>query len=817
MGFIVFLGLAETSSYAQEYEEGSSETVSLIYENSLASVYRLPPKETLEKASEKVASLILQQLAQKGLANIITEVTSVLVSKLGGLFLTFITEMPEVGIPTRVDMLVLAGNDVTNAVQTYRDFLPLIIVAAGDCFDYGILLTCKHSAKLFEWEVVRQDELLDLEELSALYQKGLLRYGDRFLVLPKEPLRLPIAGKYRLVTKAWCESEGNCSYELQVVEVVREQLEYTYPSRTSPSATVTTLYLSELYGDKNTYQKCFTTTAPAIPDLLDPDSMKSDFLAIWLEARTQEFEQFNSKEIYYKAWVTKMYHGLRACSDEKELLNKLPDILYHAFAESEFSLTSRLSMVADQGRLFLLIKENGEYKFDSEFPHWSSLYPYSNNKNVQYELTKYALELIAKVCRNHYQTHDFYPLNLEELKDTPVEIASVPLAEIAPFCPPFTLGEILSEVSYFGTYHYFLFDDGFIVYSPGPDQDDDGASIEFTWQQGFGSDGDIVLASSPDVYQHFRKKQSQKALSSGLVYIRLNEQGYEEYRNLKDDSIMVKIPAGEFLMGSTEEQIVEVAHNLGWSKDFFKSELPLHKVYLDAYYIDKYEVTSKQFKQFIEATGYITDIEKQGRAWWLDWRIEGINWRHPEGPQSNITVWRMNYPVVYVTLNDARAYAKWAGKRLPTEAEWEKASRGNLVEKLYPWGDKYPNGNQCNFADKNTDFDWSDKTFDDGYKYNAPVGKYVPNSYGLYDIAGNVWEWCSDLYDGEYYSHSPYENPHSRVSSPASEEPDEEAFYVVRGGAWASHYVYLRSAHRGGVSLDHGGPNLGFRCAKSVE
>jgi len=228
LGVIASLSLVVGNTCAEEYEITSSEAVPLIYENNLASIYRLPPKGTLEKTSEGVASFISQQLAHKGLTDILAKVTSSLVSKMGSLFLTFITESQEVGILTRVDVVVLAGNELTNTIQTDRDFLPLIIVTAGTWFDSGVLLTCQRSIELFKWEIVRQIELLGFEELSALHQKRLLQYGDIFLVVPKEPFRLSTPGKHRLFAKAWCSSEGKSSYVLRVVGVSEEESESIY-------------------------------------------------------------------------------------------------------------------------------------------------------------------------------------------------------------------------------------------------------------------------------------------------------------------------------------------------------------------------------------------------------------------------------------------------------------------------------------------------------------------------------------------------------------------------------------------------------------
>lgn len=284
------------------------------------------------------------------------------------------------------------------------------------------------------------------------------------------------------------------------------------------------------------------------------------------------------------------------------------------------------------------------------------------------------------------------------------------------------------------------------------------------------------------------RSMSSDERQEGLAYIGKNKHGYEEYKCLKDGSMMVKIPAGEFLMGS----------NNGDS-----DERPVHKVYLDAYYIDKYEVTNTQFSQFLNEKG--NQIE--GGVEWLDidarhCLIEYKNGKYQPKPGYE------NHAVIYVTWYGARAYARWAGKSLPSEAEWEKAARGSLVGKRYPWGDRDPDGSQCNFADKNTPYSWSDKAADDGYSHTAPVGSYPPNGYGLYDMAGNVWEWCSDWYDETYYSRSPYKNPQG---------PNNGSSRVHRGGCWVDSARDLRCASRSycgtpDVACDC---PLGFRCAKS--
>ncbi|MBI1930330.1 SUMF1/EgtB/PvdO family nonheme iron enzyme [Candidatus Poribacteria bacterium] len=167
---------------------------------------------------------------------------------------------------------------------------------------------------------------------------------------------------------------------------------------------------------------------------------------------------------------------------------------------------------------------------------------------------------------------------------------------------------------------------------------------------------------------------------------------------------------------------------------------------MDLSLLDVYEVTNAQYRKFVQATGHpepkeygiVNGVVTDSFEPWKDSRFNAPN-----------------QPVVCVSWYDAAAYCQWAGKRLPTEAEWEKAARGGLVGNRYPWGDEAPDGIQCNFADKNTDFSWSDKNADDGYQYAAPVGKYAPNGYGTYDMAGNVWEWCMDEYDSGFYAKSP--------------------------------------------------------------
>ena len=274
---------------------------------------------------------------------------------------------------------------------------------------------------------------------------------------------------------------------------------------------------------------------------------------------------------------------------------------------------------------------------------------------------------------------------------------------------------------------------------------------------------------------------------------------------------MRPLPSGQFLMGS-------------------EIESPVHCVQLAPFHIDIVCVTNEQFNEFVNASHYKTDAEQFGWSfvfvghltaaeqaertrsrvlgceWWC--QVEGATWRHPEGRGSIIKT-RWQHPVVQVSWNDAQAYAAWAGKRLPTEAEWEFAARGGLEQKPFPWGDDLePDGKhrmnvwQGTFPTLNTEAD--------GYYGTAPARSFKPNGYGLYNMTGNVWEWCEDWFDPDYYRNSPATDPRG----PSSGERK-----VIRGGSYLCHHSYCnryRTDARFSNTPESATTNCGFRCVVSA-
>jgi sulfatase modifying factor 1 len=258
--------------------------------------------------------------------------------------------------------------------------------------------------------------------------------------------------------------------------------------------------------------------------------------------------------------------------------------------------------------------------------------------------------------------------------------------------------------------------------------------------------------------------------------------------NPKDGAEMVLIPAGEFLMGTSEEELT------AWLKDhpadtrkLFSDQLPQHKVYLDAYYLYKTEVTVAQYRKFCAATA--REMPKE-----------------PEGG------WHDNHPMVKVSWEDAKAYADWAGVVLPSEAQWEKAARGG-DGRLYPWGNTWPPPAKAgNFYDETANKQLGSIEglvgYVDGYTYTAPVGSFTPNPFGLYDMAGNVWEWCEDWYDFGYYNIAPANNPTGPTAGIAR---------VKRGGSCGFYLPrHLLTTHRYPQYPNFSNPGIGFRCAVKI-
>jgi len=295
-----------------------------------------------------------------------------------------------------------------------------------------------------------------------------------------------------------------------------------------------------------------------------------------------------------------------------------------------------------------------------------------------------------------------------------------------------------------------------------------------------------------------------------------------------DTSGLIEIPANcddgriRFKIGSEDDDI--------WRND---GEAPVREVVLDPYYIAPTTVTNAQFAAFIEATGYKTEAERfgwsfvflvllpksrqrklrgsqtvQGLQWW--YAVEGACWRKPEGSGSNIKK-RMEHPVTHVSWNDAMAYCAWAGVRLPTEAEWEYAARGGLEGARYPWGDElHPGGkHRCNIWQG--DFPHNN-TAADGYIGTAPAKSYPANGFGLYNCAGNVWEWCGDWFDPQWRAREAVlVNP----AGPAQPQPGAgNGQKMMKGGSFLCHHSYCnryRVAARTGNTPDSSTANCGFR------
>lgn len=306
---------------------------------------------------------------------------------------------------------------------------------------------------------------------------------------------------------------------------------------------------------------------------------------------------------------------------------------------------------------------------------------------------------------------------------------------------------------------------------------------------------------------------------------------------------MTWIPAGRFQMGEINT---------------VPDEFPPHNVELDGFWMDVTEVTNRKFKAFVDATGYVTTAErppelrsiqpgselenvtilpefnkpgsicslqlgsrddidpaKGAYSWWQ--YLPGAEWKHPEGPDSSIED-RMDHPVVHVSWLDAQEFCKWAGKQLPTEAQWEYAARGGRSGQTYPWGeDRNPDGKWLNNIWQGA-FPIEDKG-EDGFTRTAPVKSFPPNDYGLFEISGNVWEWCTDYYQPEYYSESPVENPAGPATSFDPQEPGINK-RIQRGGSFMcsdQYCVGYRVTARMKGEEDTGAFHTGFRCVINPE
>ncbi|MEW6211832.1 MAG: formylglycine-generating enzyme family protein [Acidobacteriota bacterium] len=283
---------------------------------------------------------------------------------------------------------------------------------------------------------------------------------------------------------------------------------------------------------------------------------------------------------------------------------------------------------------------------------------------------------------------------------------------------------------------------------------------------------------------------------------------------LKGGSFMMGTPSSEghsihTSISKTSSNTADPAHSSGDD-----DERPAHRVTLAPFYIDTTEVTNEEFARFVRETGYKTDAERKGFSWvfkkgFSDWEmVKGADWLHPFGANSNITD-KMNHPVVNVSWNDAAAFARWAGKRLATEAEWEYAARGGREGSLYPWGETLkPEGKPLANFWQGT---WpEDNKIEDGYYYTAPVASFQANGFGLHDMVGNVWEWTADYYDADYYKRSPAKNPKG---------PRRGEMRVARGGSWFCSEGYCgayRVGFRGKSPQDASFNNVGFRCARDA-
>jgi len=335
----------------------------------------------------------------------------------------------------------------------------------------------------------------------------------------------------------------------------------------------------------------------------------------------------------------------------------------------------------------------------------------------------------------------------------------------------------------------------------------------------------VAVVSATSCEAMCKANTSKKALLLQSIANKSNE------NKTKSTDGMVWVAAGEFKMGTTD----------------YPDAQPVHDVSVKGFWMDQHEVTNAQFEAFVKATNYVTIAERPlnpedypgvpvenlvpGSAvfspptdkvslgniqqWWK--YVPGANWKHPSGPESTIVGFENN-PVVQISYLDAQAYAKWAGKRLPTEAEWEFAARAGREHTKYYWGqDLKPDGKwvanifQGTFPNNNT--------AEDGFVGAAPVQSFPKNPYGIYDLEGNVWEWCSDLYRDDYYKNTTKVNPQGPLDSYDPEEPGVEK-HVQRGGSYLcsdEYCIRYVAGSRGKGETTSACNHLGFRCVKDAE
>ncbi|MDA2928227.1 formylglycine-generating enzyme family protein, partial [Acidobacteria bacterium AH-259-G07] len=257
---------------------------------------------------------------------------------------------------------------------------------------------------------------------------------------------------------------------------------------------------------------------------------------------------------------------------------------------------------------------------------------------------------------------------------------------------------------------------------------------------------------------------------------------------------MVRIPGGEFQMGSSDEEIDAAMEAYGIRRrGMFLSESPKHRVHVDTLYMDRYEVTNAQFKAFVDAN------PQWSRSRIPDHLHNGDYLKH--WTENSYAAELANVPVVYVSWYAAAAYCRWVGKRLPSEAEWEFAARGGQLGPEFPWGNDSPDDSKANWAGN-------------GIDHAIEVGQYPANDYGLSDLAGNVWEYCLDEWQEDYYSQSQYTNPVAGAESFTFDYLKVSTRRVIRGGSWGAAAVNMRVTYRDSHPPKGAGDHVGFRCAK---